>query len=126
MEGVIVQKLNVSRRLIILVGSLCGLLLVSGIWNMRQYQLIKQRHRGTEMAAQQARAAAVQTEAEAEAKRTKLKRKITDAERNARVSQLYEEINALTRMSEQVLLPSPSPWSSAAKTDGHEEVIRTQ
>jgi len=95
---------------------LCALLLVSGIWNVRQYWLVEQQRRQAVAAAQQARAEAARAAAEAE--RAKLKKKAADAETGARVDQLYQEINNLTRMSEQILLRDRSKPGAPAKKDG--------
>jgi hypothetical protein len=124
MEGVIVQKLDVSRWSFILVGLLCGLLVASGIWNLRQYLCIKEQHQVADAAVRQAPAVAIQDGVKAE--RAKPTRIATGAKADDRISQLYEEINALTRMSEQVLSRSAGRQSKAVKVDRDEEVMRIQ
>jgi hypothetical protein len=81
---------------------LCALLLVFGMWNVRQYWLVERQYVRPVVAAQ--RVSTVAGQAKREAERESLRRRATDADASARVSQLYEEIDALTRMSEQLLL----------------------
>jgi hypothetical protein len=116
MEDGRVRKFGVLNRSLMLVIPLGGLLLASAIWNVRQYRLVEQQRLRAAAAARDARAAAIRAEAEAE--QVKLKKKAANAEMDARVSQLYQEINALTRMSEQILLREPSLHGTPAKKDG--------
>jgi hypothetical protein len=110
-----VRKLGVSNRSWVLVIPLCALLLASGIWNVRQYRFVEEQRLRAVAAAQEARAAAARVEAEA--RRAKLKKKAALAETDARVGQLYQEINNLTRISEQFLLRDRSTPGMPAKKD---------
>ena len=98
-----------------LIIPLCTLLLASAIWNIRHYRLAEQQCLQVVAAEREARAEA--TRAEVEAKRAKLKKQAAAAT-DARVDQLYQEINNLTRMSEQFLLRNQSPRGTLAKKDG--------
>jgi hypothetical protein len=113
------RKFGVSNRSLMLVVPLCALLLASGIWNVRQYRLAHQQRLQTVAAEREAKAETAR--AEADAKLAKLKKKAADIETGARVDQLYQEINNLTRMSEQVLLRDRSFQGTPAKKDGRGE-----
>jgi len=102
-----------------LVIPLCALLLASGIWNVWQYRLVEQQRLQAVAAEREARAEAAQAEAEAE--QAKLKKRAADAETGTRVDRLYQEIDNLTRMSEQVLLRNRNPQGTPAKKDGRGE-----
>jgi len=112
------RKFVVSNRSLMLVIPLFALLLVSAIWNVRQYRLAEQQRLQAVAAAREARAEAARAEVEAE--RAKLKTKAADAATSARVDQLYREINNLTRMNEQVLLRDRNLQGTPVKKDGPE------
>jgi hypothetical protein len=112
-------KLGASNRALWLVIPLCAVLLASATWNVRQYRTLQERRLQTEAADRAARAAAEQ--AEAEAKRAQTEKKAERAAADARVQQLYEEINNLTRMSEQVMLRNPSPGRTQVTKDSKVE-----
>jgi len=99
-----------------LVILLCALLLASGIWNVRQYRFIEQQRLQALAVERKARAEAARAEAEAE--QMKRKKKAADAETGARVDRLYQEINNLSRMNEQILLRDRSPQGTPVKKDG--------
>jgi hypothetical protein len=115
MEDAKVRRLNGLNRSLILVIPLGGLLLASGIWNVRQYRLVERQRMKEAAMAEEARVAAIR--AEAVDKQVKLAKKAADTEADARVSQLYQEINALTRMSEQLMLRDPSLPGTPAQKD---------
>ena len=71
------------------------------IWNFWQYHRLEQERLQTVTAEREARAEAAQARAEAE---QALLKKRAAALADARVDQLYQEINNLTRISEQVML----------------------
>jgi hypothetical protein len=95
-------KLSVANRSLMLIIPLCVFALVSAIWNVRQYQFAERQRLRAIMVAQRAKVEAARVDAEAE--RGRLDRQAASARANARVDQLYQEINNLTRVSEQILL----------------------
>jgi C4-dicarboxylate-specific signal transduction histidine kinase len=113
------RKLGVSNRSLMLVIPLCALLLASAIWNIRQYRLVEQKRLQAVAAEREARVKAGRAEAEAE--RAKLEKKAASAVTDARVSRLYQEINNLTRMSEQVLLRDQSPRGTPVKKNNGQQ-----
>jgi len=115
------RKFGVSNRSLMLVIPLCGLVLTSGIWNVRQYRFAEQQRLKAVAAVRETRVEAARAEVEAE--RAKLEKKAADAKEDARVDQLYREINNLTRLSEQILLRDPRPRDTSAKHDGRGEAV---
>jgi len=115
------RKFGVSNRSLMLVIPLCSLVLASGIWNVQQYQFTEQQRLKAVAVAREARVEAARAAAESE--RATLDRKAANAKADARVDQLYQEINNLTRMSEQVLLRDPRPRDTSAKQDGRGEAV---
>ncbi|MFI5454745.1 MAG: hypothetical protein ACHRXM_04780 [Isosphaerales bacterium] len=115
------RKFVVSNRSLTLVIPLCALLLASGIWNVRQYQFAERQRLKAVAAAREARVETARAEVEAE--RAKVNKKAAMAKADTRVDQLYQEINNLTRMSEQVLLRNPRPPDTSAKQDGRDEAV---
>jgi len=92
---------------------LSTILAMSGLWNCRQYQVIEGL-RSRERAAQEAEARRANAEAErAEAQR---KRKAEWAASDARLQQLYREINTLSQINEHIS-EEPVPRRPAAHED---------
>lgn len=90
-------KFRVSTRSWVLIIPLVTLLVASALWNLHQHQLIEQDR----IAAQRKEAARVKEEAErAEARR---KKNAEWAASDARVQQLYREINNLSQVNERLL-----------------------
>jgi uncharacterized membrane protein (DUF106 family) len=99
-------KFHVSSRLRALIIPLVILLMASVFWNLYQHRVIEQDRTAT----QQKEIAAVQKEAErAEARR---KKNAEWAASDARVQQLYREINNLSEINERLL---SQPQRSAPK-----------
>jgi hypothetical protein len=97
------QKLGAVNRSLLLVVPLSALLLAFIGWNVCHYRL-DQEHRTDVLSEERASKATVAL-AKEESDRANLKKRSRDAESNARIQQLYEEINNLTRVGEGVLLP---------------------
>jgi hypothetical protein len=93
---------NRSPQLVIL---LAILLLASIGWNVWHYQF-EQEQRVLAKEVERARKAAAAL-AKEEAARADLDRRARYARSDARIQQLYDEINHLSRVSERVLLPNP-------------------
>ena len=79
------------------------LLVISVGWNVWTYQLDRKRHAEIGKVEYTSKNTAVLAAKEAEL--TESKRQARDAKTDARVQQLYDEINQLTKLSERVLLP---------------------
>jgi hypothetical protein len=99
------RKLMASNWSSVLISVLCVLLLVSVVWNFRQYRLAEVRRLQVvamerDMSERAARAQVQVTKA-----RSKRKAAATDV----RVDQLYREIENLSRISEQIMLRSHRP-----------------
>jgi hypothetical protein len=113
------KKFVASNRSLMLIIPVCVLLLASAIWNVWQYRIIEQQRLQALAAEREAKAVAARSKIEAE--RAKLK-KTAAAASDARVDQLYQEINNLTRINERVLLRNPSPQGTlSSKKDGDGE-----
>ena len=94
-------KFRLSGRLWTLVVPLVSLLLISVCWNLRQSQLIANERERSLAVLQSKEAARAGREAqEAEARAT---RKAKWAASDARLQELYREIDSLSRLNEQVL-----------------------
>ena len=91
------------------------LLLASVTWNVCLYRSFAQLRAQGQGAAQVKGAAAASADMETESAR--LRRKAKEAENSRRIQQLYEEINHLTRVSEQVLVQRPGLPGPPAKKD---------
>jgi hypothetical protein len=82
------------------------LLLISIGWNIRSYQLDRKQHADT---VKEEHSAKVTTRVTTDqAKLAESKRRARDAKTDARVQELYDEINQLTKLSERVLLQDPA------------------
>ena len=104
--------LNSSRSAMAIVG-LSTILALSGLWNCRQYQVIEHL-RSRERAAQEGEARRANAEAgRAEAQR---KKKAEWAASDARLQQLYREINTLSQINEHIS-QEPVPRRPAVHED---------
>jgi hypothetical protein len=107
------RKFGITSRFWVITMALCGLLVASVVWNVRQHVLLE-RHRLKVMAEERKEAARI--EAEAQQTQARLARKAKDHAANLRVQQLYREIDNLTRINEQLLDP-PRPRQISPKAD---------
>jgi hypothetical protein len=112
-------KFVAANRSLLIVIPISALLLVSVSWNVRQYRLDQDR-RGQATAKQHSARAAVAL-ANEYADRAKLKRRARDAESNARIQELQQEIGDLTRVSERILLPDKTTKNAPATTEDAEK-----
>jgi exopolysaccharide biosynthesis protein len=78
------------------------LLLFSVVWNVWHYQLDRKRRVETEKVERTSKISAALTAEQA--KLTESKRRARDVKTEARVQELYDEINQLTKLSERALL----------------------
>jgi hypothetical protein len=109
MDDVGNRKQGIPSQPLVLIILLCALLLGLGIWNIRQSWVIKQQRQ--RLAAPIQSASTVKIDADVWAEQAK-RRQADAAETDARVSQLYREIDNLTRMSEQIMVHVRSSPSS--------------
>jgi uncharacterized membrane protein (DUF106 family) len=100
------RKFHISRRSLAMVIPLITLLMTSVFWNLRQHQLIEQKH----IAAQREEAARVKEEAKQTAER--MKKNAEWAASDARVQQLYREISNLSEVNERLV---SEPQRSASR-----------
>jgi hypothetical protein len=116
------RKFRISTRSLMLIVGLFAFLMASLFWNIRQYRLIEQE-RQQALAAEREKAARVKAE-EAEQNQARIKKNADWASSDARVQQLYREIDSLTRVNEHVLaqpLPgqnTPEKTSAVVVIDG--------
>jgi flagellar biosynthesis/type III secretory pathway M-ring protein FliF/YscJ len=99
------------------------LVVVSLIWNVRQYRLIeRERQRTTAMERAKAEEEATDERAQAQGRREK---KAEEAAANQRMQQLYREIDNLSQISDRLLAQpvrqprSPSPVDSLGTAEAH-------
>lgn len=108
MGTTVTGKFRLSSRLWTLIIPLVSLLVISVCWNVRQSQLIaneREQNLAVLRSKETARARREAEEAEAQTKR-----KAKWAASDARLRELYREINSLSRLNEQVLTrPQPRP-----------------
>jgi hypothetical protein len=104
-----------SRSLQLLLG-LSVLLLVSAGWNFWHYRLDQDRRARAQEVERASTAAAALAREEAEL--VESNRRARDAKSDARVQELYDEINQLTKLSERVLLPDQISRASTATATG--------
>jgi hypothetical protein len=97
------QICAVNRSLLVVI-PLSILLLASLGWNVWRYRLDEERRAEAKQAEHAKKAATALAKEEAE--RAQLKRKARYAQSDARIQQLYDEINHLTEVSEKTLLPN--------------------
>jgi hypothetical protein len=111
-----------SRSLRFLIG-VSVLLLMSASWNFWHYRLDQER-RARAQEAQRASAAAAALARE-EAELVESNRRARDAKADARVQELYDEINQLTKLSERILLPDQiSGASTSTTTSDRDNAVR--
>ena len=129
------RKFRVSSRVLVPIVAVCVLLLVSVIWNLELYRRAEEQ-RSRAIAAERAEAAraeeqrlravaaeqeeAARARAEAEREQTLAKRRATRAEDAVRVRQLYQELNNLSQMRDQILLENQNlrlPVKKAERPD---------
>jgi hypothetical protein len=105
-------KFRLSGRLWAVIISLVSLLVISVCWNLRQSQLIANERERSIAVLKSKEAARVRREAEEAEARTK--RNAKWAASDARLQELYREINSLSRLNEQVLTqPQARPKKTA-------------
>jgi hypothetical protein len=109
-------KFRAAHQSLLLVGPLSALLVVSVGWNI-WYHYLEQKRRMQALAEERALKAVVALTKE-EAKQAKLKMQLRDAKSAGRIQQLYEEINHLTRVSEESLAPGKIARSINVTPDG--------
>jgi hypothetical protein len=102
------RKFHLSRRSLALTVSLTGLLVMSVFWNFHQRQLIASE-RERLIAVQSKETARANEEAEQAAARKKRNAKWAGSD--ARLQQLYREIDTLSRLNDQVVA-QPEPKRS--------------
>jgi hypothetical protein len=111
-----------SRSLRFLI-AVSVLLLISASWNLWHYRLDQDR-RARAKAAERASEAAVALARE-QAELAESNRRAKDAKSDARVQQLYDEINQLTRLSERTLLPDQIlPATTPAASSNRDNAVR--
>jgi hypothetical protein len=105
-------KFHVAHRSLVPIISLLVLLIVSLIWNVRQYRLIeydRQRTLATE------RQKAEQEAMDAAHTRARREKRAEEAVANQRMEQLYRELDNLSQMSDR-LLSQPVQQPKASST----------
>lgn len=107
-------KFVAANRSLMIVIPISALLLASVSWNVRQYRLDQDRRVQATTKEHSARAAVALANEYAD--RAKLKRRARDAESNARIQELQQEIGDLTRVSERILLPDKTTKNAPATT----------
>jgi hypothetical protein len=112
-------KFVAANRSLMIMIPISALLLASVSWNIRQYRLDQDRRMQTTTKEHSARA--VVALANEYADRAKLKREAREAESNARIQQLQQEIGNLTRVSERILLPDKTTKNVPATTKDTEK-----
>jgi hypothetical protein len=112
-------KFGTANRSVLLLIPVSALLLASVSWNVWQYRLDRDRRAQAKEAERSAKAAVALVKEEAN--RARLRKQARDAESDARIQQLYKEINNLTRASEGILLPRETTRTIPSTTDGPEK-----
>lgn len=108
------RRFQLSTRLLALIIPLITLLVVSIVWNLRQSQLIAQERERVKVAQ---RREADRLKAEADREESRRQKNAKWAASDARVQQLYREIDTLSRLNEQVLSRPKEKRSAPAKID---------
>jgi len=100
MAGFKIGRFRLSNQSWALITPLVVLLALSVSWNLRQSQLITEKHSRIAMAQREE-----QTHAQEEAKRTEVlkKKNAKWASSDARLQELYREIDTLSHLNERVL-----------------------
>jgi hypothetical protein len=107
-----------SRSLRFLI-ALSVLLLVSVGWNFWHYQLEQERRARVEEAKRASETAAALAREQAELAESN--KRARDSRSDARVQELYDEINQLTRLSERILLPDQISRATAPTASGNRD-----
>ncbi len=107
-----------ANRLLLIVIPLSALLAVSVGWNVQHHRT--DRDRSARAKAQDRASRAADALAKEYADRAKLKRQARETQSNARIQQLQQEIDNLTRVTERILLPEKAMPNASATTDGSE------
>ncbi len=94
------------------------LLLASVGWNVRYYQLDRERRAQAKEVERVTKAAAALAREQADLAQSQRRKR--DAKSDARLQELYDEINQLTRLSERVLLPDQVPRTTPP-TEGNSQ-----
>jgi hypothetical protein len=105
------------------------LLLISVGWNIWNYQLHRKQHADAVHADAAKEEHASKIASALTTDQTKLaesKRRARDAKTDTRVQQLYDEINQLTKLSEQVLLHDQANRASAAAKSSEDHAVRVR
>jgi hypothetical protein len=97
------QKFRVSGHSLLLIIPLCVLLGASTTWNLWQYRQIEHQRLQSLVARKSAKNEAMRTEAETKSNQAQLKRNAARAEAKARMDQLYQEVENLSRINERLL-----------------------
>lgn len=106
-----IWKFAVARQSILLVVTLLSLLVISLMWNVRQYQVIDDERRHKIATERQKAALDVADAAPIQAQRLK---QAKEAAANKRMEELYHEIDNLSQLSSQLLAqPKREPTSPA-------------
>ena len=108
-----------ANRSLMIVIPISALLLASVSWNIWQYRLDRDRRAQTKAKERSTKAAVALSQEYAN--REKLKRQARDAESNARIQQLYQEIHNLTRVSEGIMYPDETRKSARVRKRGVEK-----
>ena len=99
MGGLKIRRFKPSKQSWALITPLISLLVVSMCWNLRQSQLIAKERLRSEAAQREERTHARETAERAEALKNK---NAKWASSDARLQELYREIDSLSRLNEQV------------------------
>ena len=109
------RKFRISSRSLAAIIPLVTLLATSIFWNLRQHRLLEQKHIADQ------REEATRAKAEAERTAARMKKNAEWAASDARVQQLYREINNLSQFNERLVSEpgeTPRKIDSAGKDDG--------
>ena len=112
-------KLCAANRSLRFLIPMAVLLLISVGWNIWNYQL--NRKQQAEAVKEEHPSKIVRTPITAEAKLAESKRRARDAKTDARVQQLYDEINQLTKLSERVILHDQVTRATPPAGNGSED-----
>jgi hypothetical protein len=112
-------KFVAANRSFMIAIPISAMLLASLSWNVWQYRLDRDRREKAKAKERSANAAVALAREYAD--RAKLIKQARDAESDARIQQLYQEINNLTRVSERILLPNETTGRAPATTGGPEK-----
>jgi hypothetical protein len=114
MDGSQARKLSRWNQSSLFASTGWALLVASLIWNARQYSLLAQRHQ-QDLAEEQQRA--LMAKVEVYQAQARLAKKAQQDAANARIQQLYREIDSLGWISEQVLTGPGRSGRSRERSD---------